>query len=193
MRFFYYNIKNVLCVLIWGVGFSSYAADIPTLVEKTTGLCSVVEGNPSLKQSFDAEEFRAVMEKGAFFQAASLNQKSVSCGFAFMSNGGFFIQYKFAEKHWLSIERNSSVDRTEQVARVHFSENPEIILKRVEKSLFPSKGCGITWQEPEVVKSTTSFGAVNTVFKGDICSCQARVQRSATGKVVELAFKSSCQ
>jgi hypothetical protein len=193
MRFFYYDIRNILCTLILGAVFSSHAADISTLAEKTTGLCSVVEGNPSSKQNFDAEEFRAVMEKGAFFQAASLNQKLVSCGFAFMSNGGFFIQYKFAEKYWLSIERNSSLDRTEQVARIHFSENPEIILKRVEKSLFPLKGCGITWHEPEVIKSTTSFGAVNTVFKGEICSCQARVQRSATGKVMELAFKSSCQ
>jgi hypothetical protein len=193
MRFFDYDIRNIFYTLMLGINFPSYAVDIPILVEKPTWLCPVVEGNPSSKQSFEAEEFRALMEKGVFFQSASLNQKPVSCGLAFVSNGSFFVQYKFLDKSWLSIERNSSAERTEQVARAHFSENPEAILKKVEKSLFPPNGCGITWQEPEVTKSTTSFGAVNTVFKGDACSCQARVQRSATGKVVELAFKSTCQ
>jgi hypothetical protein len=175
MRFFYYKIITIVCFLILVINFPSHASDIPILVEKPTWACPVVEGNPSQKQNFEAEEFRSLMEKGAFFQATSLNQ------------------YKFAEKSWLSIERNSSLERTEQVARVHFTENPETTLKKVEKSLFPPNGCGITWQEPEIVKSTTSFGAIDTVFKGDVCSCQARIQRSSTGKVVELAFKSTCR
>lgn len=66
------------------------------------------------------------------------------------------------------------------------------ILVRAECTAFGVNGCGINWQQTETLPVRDDTSTTETIFRGDVCNCQARIRRDNAGHVVGLALRSAC-
>jgi hypothetical protein len=196
MKYFSYKIKMVvfLAFMLFAKTSYIYALDIPVPTDALTPQCPVVEGSPSTQQVSVANDFRVNVESSILYKMVTSQKNITSCQIAFTPGGNFFIQYKFPDKTRFSVERNPTTEHTEEIAHIEISTPPETLLKQIEKANFSIRdGCKIDWADPEIRKSKIIDGATDTIFRGEVCNCQARIQRSAMGRVTELGFKSTCQ
>ena len=104
------------------------------------------------------------------------------------------LTYRFAGGGSLRVTRDARIEYTEQEAQfvVPPLQAPAALLLRVERAEFGAAGCGIDWQRAERASPEVNAGAIDTVFRGDVCNCQARIRRNAAGHVVGLALRSTC-
>ena len=73
------------------------------------------------------------------------------------------------------------------------AEDPAAILMRTERAVLGSAGCGINWKTTESRSvSDGDPGRVETVYRGDVCNCQAWVRKDTGGRVVSLGLRSAC-
>lgn len=109
-------------------------------------------------------------------------------------SGVIALEYRFRDGGWLRVKRDSSIEYTEQEA--HFSllsqEQAVPILVRAERTAFGVNGCGINWQQTETLPVRDDTSTTETIFRGDVCNCQARIRRDNAGHVVGLALRSAC-
>ena len=136
---------------------------------------------------------RRSVEAGPLYAAAVTASALVTCRVRHES-GSMTLEYQFRDAGWLHVKRDARIEYTEQEA--HFAappaEPPEALLARAERAAFGVDGCGIDWRQPETLATEGNSGAKDTVFRGDVCSCQARIRRDGGGRVVGLALRSTC-
>ena len=136
---------------------------------------------------------RRSVEAGPLYAAAVNASAVVMCRLR-LESGGIALEYQFRDGGWLHVKRDARIEYTEQEA--HFAsppaEPPEALLARAEQAAFGVDGCGIDWRQTETLAVEGNSGAKDTVFRGDVCSCQARIRRDAGGRVVGLALRSTC-
>ena len=136
---------------------------------------------------------RRSVETGPLYAAAVTASAVVMCRVR-LESGLMSLEYHFRDGAWLHVKRDARIEYIEQEA--HFAstpaEPPEALLARAEQAAFGVDGCGIDWRQPETLATEGNTGAKDTVFRGDVCSCQARIRRDAAGRVVGLALRSTC-
>jgi hypothetical protein len=156
--------------------------------------CLITKGYPAEKELIAMATLRQSIESGPFYLIPTFNQKNTSCSAEFTQNGNIVVNYKFAHQQWLAVEHNPYIAYTAQTARINIPShhNAEALLRQTEKTMFGEPGCRIEWAQPSNALSAANANLIDTVFRGDICSCQARIQRTRTGQVTELGLKSSC-
>ena len=138
-------------------------------------------------------DLRRSVEAGPLYAAGVTASALVMCRVR-LESGVMALEYEFRDGGWLHVKRDARIEYTEQEA--HFAsppaEPPDALLARAQKAAFGVDGCGIDWRQPETLAVEGNSGAKDTVFRGDVCSCQARIRRDVGGRVVGLAFRSAC-
>ena len=135
---------------------------------------------------------RRSVETGPLYAAAVTASAVVTCRVR-RELGVMALEYQFGDGGWVHVKRDARIEYTEQEA--HFAsppaEPPGAILARAERVAFGVEGCGINWRQPESLATEGNSGATDTIFRGDVCSCQVRIRRDAAGRVVGLALRST--
>jgi hypothetical protein len=64
-------------------------------------------------------------------------------------------------------------------------------LTDAEQAAFGADGCGIDWRQPET-RPPDAERVTETIYRGDVCNCQARVRSDTAGHVAGLIVRSAC-
>jgi hypothetical protein len=138
-----------------------------------------------------ASELQCTVARSALYRALVATSPLVACDAA-KSGARVQIACRFRDGASLRVEREAAIEYTNQEARVGpaFRANPVAVLRRAERGAFGKRGCGIDWRRP----APPAHGALEraTVFSGDVCNCQARIERDERARVQTLAFRSAC-
>ena len=104
------------------------------------------------------------------------------------------MQYDFTDGSRVRATHDPRIEYSEQVVRLVASIGVPAIeaLQRAERAAFGAEGCGIDWRRNEARTAPAEAGATDAVFSGEVCNCQGRIRSDASGRVIELAFKSAC-
>jgi hypothetical protein len=138
-------------------------------------------------------ELRRSVEKGPLYTVPAAAAGVASCHVRYDS-AVIELEYRFKDGGWLHVKRDARIEYTEQEARFALSpaENPVTILAGAERAAFGPDGCGIDWRQAETQPAGDDPSATETVFRGDVCNCQARIRRDAAGRIVGLVLRSTC-
>lgn len=132
------------------------------------------------------------VERGPLFGATIAASGIASCRLA-LDEGAIAVTYQSPNGNRLLVKRDERIEFTQQEAgfTVPPAEPPLAILMRAERSMFSPGGCGIDWQHPEAPDAGAA-GVETTTYRGDVCNCQARIDRGIGGRIVGLSIRSSC-
>lgn len=138
---------------------------------------------------------RRSIERGPLYAAATAGSTSrlAACRVE-QSSEAMTLHCNFTDGSRVRATHDPRIEYSEQVARLVASIGvPAIVaLQRAERAAFGAEGCGIDWRRNEARIAPAEAGATDTVFSGEVCNCQGRIRSDASGRVVELAFKSAC-
>lgn len=156
--------------------------------------CTVVAGQPSSEEIVLAKTLKESIETSPFYRIPAASKGLPSCDLRFYPDGEMELEYHFLDDNWLQVKRNARIEYTEQNVRLNLqlAEQPETILARAEQSTFGPNGCGIDWQQSETQLAKDDRNVTETIFRGDVCNCQARIRRNAYGRVVGFMLRSAC-
>lgn len=156
--------------------------------------CTIMEGKPSSQDVALAAALKQAIETSPFYTIPATSKGLPSCDLRFYPDGEIVLEYHFLDGNWLQVKRNARIEYTEQNVRLNLvlPEQSETILARAEQSAFGTNGCGIDWQQSETQLAKDDPNVTETVFRGDICNCQAHIRRNAYGHVVGFLLRSAC-
>lgn len=160
----------------------------------TSNSCTVLAGKPSSQEVALAAALKQAIETSPFYTIPAASKGLPSCDLRFNPDGEMELEYHFLDGNWLQVKRNARIEYTEQNVRLNLllPEQPETILARAEQSAFGTNGCGIDWQQSETQLAEDDRNVTETLFRGDVCNCQARIRRNAYGRVVGFMLRSAC-
>jgi hypothetical protein len=144
-------------------------------------------------QAADAlTELRRSVEAGPFYALAS--RSGVASCRVTRDADAITLDYSFRDGASLHVTRNPQTEYTDQEVRLAspLDESPVDVLMRAERATFDAKGCGINWRRLETSQPTDEPGATDSIYRGDVCNCQARARSDAAGRVLRLQFRSAC-
>lgn len=136
---------------------------------------------------------RRSVESGPLYAAAGSASRLAACRVD-QSLGTITLQYDFTDGSRVRATHDPRIEYSEQVVRLVASIGVPAIeaLQRAERAAFGAEGCGIDWRRNEARTAPAEAGATDAVFSGEVCNCQGRIRSDASGRVIELAFKSAC-
>jgi len=145
--------------------------------------------------SLDAQAITALretVEKGPFYGIAA--RAGVAGCRAARDDGTIRLEYTFRDGASLRVARNEEIEYTDQDLRLAspLDESPVAALTRAEQAAFDGRGCGIDWRSIETRTPDDDPDATESIYRGDVCSCQARARSDAAGRVIRLQFRSAC-
>jgi hypothetical protein len=179
---------------LWLVACSTSPRATQEAARSAAPVCAIAgEGTLSAEARDTVATFERSVESAPFFAASSSRSPVASCR-AGIDAGMASLDYQFADGGWLRAKRNPAIEYSD--VEVHFAappaDDPLAILARAERAAFGEQGCGIDWKEAETTPASEPAGAVDTIYRGDACNCQARVRSDASGRVVGLILRSAC-
>ncbi|MBL8473265.1 MAG: hypothetical protein KF778_14495 [Rhodocyclaceae bacterium] len=107
--------------------------------------------------------------------------------------GALRIEYRFRKGGWLHVEYDARIEYFNREASFTLppGRNSLEVLAAAERVAFGASGCGIDWQNPESQPSDGQ-GVTETVFRGDVCNCQARIRRKPGDSATGWMLRSAC-
>ncbi|MDZ7591854.1 MAG: hypothetical protein U5L05_14500 [Rubrivivax sp.] len=155
--------------------------------------CAVagLQGEASRRTEFEA--LRRSIEAGTLQRVAALPGPATCVG-QVDAEGSIRIDYRYADGSVLQVLRQSRIESTEFNLRFAQPRTGPVqdILVELERAAFGAAGCGIDWQRATTEPAGDASRSVDTVYRGEVCNCQARVRRDDQGRVVLLALRSAC-
>ena len=154
-----------------------------------------VRGAPGSSPDLGAEQavLRSI-RNGSLYAQAIAPTGVAACRLA-RDDGVLRVHYRASGGNALDVERDPRIEYTNVEASFVTPpvDNDAIgILARAERESFGAGGCGIDWLNPETEKSADAQGNEESIYRGDVCNCRARVRRNAAGVVIKLGLRSSC-
>jgi hypothetical protein len=138
-------------------------------------------------------KLRRTVEAGPLYAAATATRELASCRMS-QEPDSLTLEYTFRDGGWLRVTQQPRIEYMDQEVRLTspLAEDAVAVLKRAEQAAFDQQGCGIAWQDAEKQAAEDDKSAMETVYRGDVCNCQARVRTDAAGRVVGLLLRSAC-
>lgn len=154
----------------------------------------VAEGTPSPEDAASALALQRNIETSPLYAIPASTEGVATCRIHYQPEGVLGLEYRFQRGGSLRVTRDARIEYTEQDARFALTakEAPEAILASAERIAFGPNGCGIDWRQSEKQPAEDGRGVTETVFRGEVCNCQARIRRGAGGQVIGLMFRSAC-
>lgn len=155
--------------------------------------CAVarLQGEASRRSEF--ETLRRNVEAGALQRVAALPGPATCLG-QVDAEGSIHIDYRYADGSALQVRRQSRIESTDftlRFAQPRAGPGRDILVE-LERTAFGATGCGIDWQRATTEPAADGSRGADTVYRGDLCNCQARVRRDEQGRVVVLTLRSAC-
>lgn len=93
-----------------------------------------------------------------------------------------------------AVDRDDAIESSDEEARLvaPLREEPIALLERAERAAFGAGGCAIDWQSPETLADAAPGKGEMRLYRGDRCSCAARVHRTVDGTIDRLGLRSAC-
>jgi hypothetical protein len=138
-------------------------------------------------------KLRRTVEAGPLYAAATATRELASCRMS-QEPDSLTLEYTFRDGGWLRVTQQPRIEYMDQEVRLTspLAEDAVAVLRRAEQAAFDQQGCGIAWQDAEKQAAEDDTSAMETVYRGDVCNCQARVRTDAAGRVVGLLLRSAC-
>jgi len=136
---------------------------------------------------------RATVEKSPLYEASAAKRGVTTCTVT-SESGERIVRYTFRDSGWMQVTYQPRIEYTDQEVRLTspLDEDAVPVLTRAERAAFGADGCGIDWRQPETRTPEDDASARETIYRGDVCNCQARVRTDAAGRVTGLLFRSAC-
>jgi hypothetical protein len=137
--------------------------------------------------------FQRAVEASPLFTVPASRSAVASCRVG-VESGVASVEYQFGDGGWLRAKQDARIESTDVEVRagIPSSENPLSILARAERAAFGDNGCGIDWKEKETHRAEDDPRAVEAIYRGDTCNCQARIRSDAAGRIIGLTLRSAC-
>jgi hypothetical protein len=154
--------------------------------------CSGADAVASAPDAKTLTDLRRATEMGPFYAVGS-RAGVASCRIT-RDADSIRLEYTFRDGASLRVTRNPKIEYTDQELRLAFAlvENPTAVLTRAEQAAFDAKGCGIDWKQPETAPADDDPRSTESVYRGQVCNCQARARSDASGRVMRLQLRSAC-
>ena len=148
--------------------------------------------SPPAQHASAIAEVRQSVERGPLYAIAS--QSGLATCHATVEDGAIKLEYNFRDGASLWLTRSQETEYTDQEVRLAspLTESPVAVLTRAEQAAFDAKGCGIDWRKVETTKPSDEPGTTESIYRGEVCNCQARVRSDASGRVLRLQLRSAC-
>ena len=156
--------------------------------------CSVGGGGKLAPEDADAvAALRRTVEKSPLYEASAGKRGVASCTVT-SESGERIVNYTFRDGGWMRVTYQPRIEYTDQEVRLTspLEEDSVPVLTRAERAAFGADGCGIDWRQTETRTPEDDANARETIYRGDVCNCQARVRTDAAGRVTGLLFRSAC-
>src|SRR5215510_2075459 len=184
--------------LIFSSVFLAVACSTASLSRQTAApaapQCVIKDQSLSSKEKDAIAELRRTVEAGPLYIIPASQSGIVACNAGYDA-GGITLEYSFRDRQgWLRVKRDPRIEYNDQELRFELppAEVPMSVLKQAELAAFGKDGCGIEWKESEKQQAEDDPQAVETIFRGDTCNCQARIRSDASGRVIGLRLRSAC-
>jgi hypothetical protein len=153
----------------------------------------IVDQGVSAADAEAARSLRTTIEGGPLYRAAAADSEVAACRVT-SESGAITLEYSFRDGGSMRVRRDARIEYTSQEVRLTrpLEEMPVAILARAEESAFAGGGCGIDWRSPERAPAADDPTSTETIYRGDVCNCQARVRADASGRVIGLILRSAC-
>jgi hypothetical protein len=144
----------------------------------------------------DAEagaSLQRTVEAGPLYEAIAGKAALASCRIG-NDSGAATLEYKFSDSGWMRVTRDARIEYTSHEVRFGsaYADSPLDVLRRAEQAAFGTDGCAIDWRRPERSPAADDATATETIYRGSVCNCQARVRGDSAGRTVGLVFRSAC-
>lgn len=171
----------------------------PTAVQAAEGQpCAAAASGPQQLAGNAAADWRLWQQKVQSLPlfAAAADRSSLSCSTSSPDDGAQTLLYRFGNGNVLRAVRDNRIELLDHTATFTAAPaDPLQLLRATERALYGPSGCGIDWSAPETLAARKGTGATQgntTIYRGDVCNCQAIVQRHSNGRVTALTLKSAC-
>lgn len=155
--------------------------------------CVAAQGGASPQNAETTDGLRRAVEMGPLYTVLASQSGVASCRVS-NDSSEVTLEYTFRNGGSLEARRDPRIEYNNQEARfaVPPQEDPVAVLTRAERLAFTPDGCGIDWRAPETQPAGDDPGATETIYRGDLCNCQARVRKDTAGRVTRLLWRSAC-
>jgi hypothetical protein len=180
--------------LVLLTGCSGTPTDRPSANLASAVIACAIEGAASGETAANALALQRNIETSLLYTVPASTEGVATCRIQYQPDGVFALEYRFRGGGSLHVTRDARIEYTELDARFRLTakQAPEAILASAERAAFGPKGCGIDWRQFETRPAEDGRGMSETVFRGEVCNCQARIHRNAVGQVIGLMFRSAC-
>ncbi len=181
----------VIALVLGVLGCAASPSVAPAVMVAAAAAPCAASGGDTEEASPGVQELLRSAQASPFFTVAIAPAGIASCTLA-LEDGQTTISYESGNGNRLVIRRDERIETTSQEARFRTPplEAPLAILRRAERAAFGTPGCGVAWERPASASGASNAGV--TSYRGDVCNCQAQVERNPAGQVVALALKSAC-
>ena len=157
----------------------------------TSAACPVVEGKPSPADAAGLRALQRKLESSPLYMIPAADEGLAACSIRLQVEEVTVLEYRFRQGGWLKVTADPRIEYLEQNASFILpdGDTAEAILAGAERAAFGAAGCAIDWQQAE---TRTAGGARETVYRGDVCNCQAIIRRDGGGKLLGLLLRSAC-
>jgi hypothetical protein len=155
--------------------------------------CTVAGRALGPQESDAVAKLRQTVDAGPLYAMLVAATSVASCSISIESSR-IALDYMFRDGASLRVTHDPRIEYNNQEVRFASppAEDAVAILTRVERAAFGADGCGIDWSEADTQAAGDEAGVTETIYRGDVCNCHARVRRDAGGRMVGLVFRSAC-
>ena len=183
--------------LIWSSLLLGACSAVPSLKQAATAppvpQCVAPKTPISPEDTETIATLRHSIEMGPLYTVPATRSGVAACRIQY-EDGVITLEYSFRDGGWLHVKRDSHIEFNNQEARFVLppAEDAVAVLTRAERAAFGANGCGIDWGQKETQPAADDSTATETIFRGDVCNCQARFRSDAAGRVIGLLLRSAC-
>jgi len=155
--------------------------------------CAVSGTSVSSQDNDAVATLRRTVERGPLY-AVSAARIGVKACRVNQESAELTLEYTFRDGGSLRVTHQPRIEYTDQEVRfaTAFADDPVNVLTLVERAAFGEQGCGIAWRDARTQPAEGDPSSRETIYRGDVCNCQARVRTTPAGRVTGLLFRTAC-
>ena len=136
---------------------------------------------------------QSTVKTGPLYAAVAGKADLASCRIG-SDSGAATLEYKFSDGGWMRVTRDARIEYSSQEVRFGsaYADSPLEVLTRAEQTAFGTDGCGVDWRQSDRAPVADDATAIETIYRGSVCNCQARVRSDSAGRTLGLMFRSTC-
>jgi len=160
---------------------------------QSTATGCVTDAGLSPQDAEAGASLQRTVEAGPFYAAIAGTADLASCRIG-NDSGAAMLEYKFSDGGWMRVTRDARIEYSSHEVRFGsaYAGSPLDVLTGAEQAVFDADGCGLDWRQSERSPAADDATATETIYRGSVCNCQARVRTDSAGRTVGLIFRSTC-